>query len=85
MGESHSAHGSLAHYVNQRPSGLRCLPVIRAATDCNEIVGADINELAPRPGMHGCDFLAAKLVYKVMNYVLASAVDRPDFNAIHIG
>jgi agmatinase len=64
------------------PGGLfwdDVLPVIRAAADCSKIVGADINELAPRPGMHSCDFLAAKLAYKIMNYVLASAVDRPRF------
>lgn len=56
------------------PGGLfwdDVLPVIKAAADCSTIVGADINELAPQPGMHACDFLAAKLAYKIMNYVLA--------------
>ncbi len=47
------------------------LPVIRAAANCSTVVGADINELSPLPGMHSCDFLAAKLAYKIMNYVLA--------------
>lgn len=57
------------------PGGLfwdDVLPVIRAAANCSTIVGADINELAPQRGMHGCDFLAAKLAYKIMSYVLAS-------------
>lgn len=55
------------------PGGLfwdDVLPVIRAAADCAHIVGADINELAPRPELHACDFLAAKLAYKILNYAL---------------
>ena len=35
-----------------------------------EIVGADVVELAPQPGLHGCDFLAAKLAYKILSYSL---------------
>lgn len=56
------------------PGGLfwdDVLPVIRNAAECATIVGADINELAPQPGLHGCDFLAAKLAYKILNYSLA--------------
>ncbi|MFP4313517.1 MAG: agmatinase [Alphaproteobacteria bacterium] len=34
------------------------------------IVGADVVELAPRKGLHACDFLAAKLVYKILSYAL---------------
>lgn len=59
------------------PGGLfwdDVLPVIKAAAAASTIVGADINELAPQPGMHGCDFLAAKLAYKIMNYVLAKSL-----------
>lgn len=40
-----------------------------AASGAN-IVGADIVELAPRDGLHGCDFLAAKLAYKILSYAL---------------
>jgi agmatinase len=57
------------------PGGLfwdDVVPVIRAAAECSTIVGADINELAPREGLHACDFLAAKLAYKILNYVLAA-------------
>jgi agmatinase len=56
------------------PGGLfwdDVMPVIRAAAECATIVGADINELAPRPELHGCDFLAAKLAYKILNYALS--------------
>lgn len=35
-----------------------------------QIVGADVVELAPQPGLHGCDFLAAKLAYKILSYSL---------------
>ena len=55
------------------PGGLHwddVLPVIRAVAECAAIVGADVNELAPRPELHACDFLAAKLVYKILSYAL---------------
>jgi len=55
------------------PGGLfwdDVMPIIRGAARCSTIVGADINELAPRPGLHACDFLAAKLAYKTLNYAL---------------
>jgi agmatinase len=32
------------------------------------VVGADIVELAPTPGLHAPDFLAAKLLYKIIGY-----------------
>tara|TARA_B100000963_G_scaffold228744_1_gene199468 strand:+ start:2032 stop:2907 length:876 start_codon:yes stop_codon:yes gene_type:complete len=39
--------------------------------NCN-VVGADVNELAPKPNLHACDFLAAKLVYKILSYKFAN-------------
>lgn len=36
---------------------------------CN-VVGADVVELAPRAGLHACDFLTAKLIYKILNFAL---------------
>lgn len=56
------------------PGGLsweRTLEVARVI--CREAAGVpmfDVVELAPIPGMIGPDFLAAKLVYKIMSYVL---------------
>ncbi len=35
-----------------------------------EIIGADVNELAPIANMHGPNFIAAKLAYKIMSYAL---------------
>jgi agmatinase len=55
------------------PGGLfwdDVIPVIRAASKAGSIVGADINELSPREGLHSCDFIAAKLAYKILNYAL---------------
>jgi len=54
------------------PGGLfwpETIAIIRAACrSAREIVGADIVELAPAPGLHACDFLAAKLAYKILSY-----------------
>lgn len=46
------------------------MEIIKAASKICNIVGADVNELAPRPELHSCDFLAAKLAYKILNYAL---------------
>jgi len=56
------------------PGGLfwgDVMPILKAAGRRLAIVGADVNELAPRPGLHGCDFIAAKLAYKILAYALA--------------
>ena len=47
------------------------MPIIRAAAERTTIVGADINELAPQKGLHSCDFIAAKLAYKILGYKFA--------------
>lgn len=41
--------------------------IITAASQISTFVGADINELAPIPGLHSCNFLAAKLAYKIIS------------------
>lgn len=56
------------------PGGLfwdDVMPLLWSASRKGTIVGADITELAPRAELHGCDFLAAKLAYKILNYALA--------------
>ncbi|WP_051881961.1 agmatinase [Parvularcula oceani] len=45
--------------------------VLRAAAEVSDWVGADINELAPKPELHACDFLCAKLAYKLLGYNFA--------------
>jgi agmatinase len=44
------------------------MSIIKAAAQKCDIVGADIVELAPKPNLHACDFLAAKLAYKILGY-----------------
>jgi agmatinase len=45
--------------------------ILRAASEAGTIVGADIVELAPIPGLHACEFTVAKLAYKLLTYALA--------------
>lgn len=54
------------------PGGLfweDALAIITAASQVGTIVGADVNELAPIPHLHSCDFLVAKLIYKILGLV----------------
>ena len=53
------------------PGGLfweDAMAILKRAAEISTWVGADINELAPKPELHGCDFLAAKLAYKILGY-----------------
>ncbi|MBI2041674.1 MAG: agmatinase [Candidatus Nealsonbacteria bacterium] len=54
------------------PGGLgwyEALNLIKKISEKKKIIGADVVELDPMPGFHAPDFLAAKLVYKIINYV----------------
>ena len=46
----------------------RTLQFLRRVFREREVVGADVVELAPIPGLHAPDFLVAKLVYKILEY-----------------
>lgn len=46
------------------------LRFLRRLADQARIVGFDVMELAPVPGRHAPDFLAARLIYKLLAYVL---------------
>ncbi len=53
------------------PGGLMwedALDIIREASKICNIVGADVVELAPVEQLHSCDFLSAKLCYKILSY-----------------
>jgi agmatinase len=55
------------------PGGLdwyRVLTVLREVASAKQIVGFDVVELAPLPGVVAPDFLAAKLVYRLLGYSL---------------
>ncbi|MFZ3072955.1 MAG: agmatinase [Thermodesulfobacteriota bacterium] len=56
------------------PGGLvwhEVLDVLRGVIERKNIRGFDVVELAPQPGNPAPDFMAAKLVYKIMGYVNA--------------
>ena len=53
------------------PGGLdwyQVTALIRAVAETRNIVAADVVELLPQAGDHASDFLAAKLVYKILGY-----------------
>jgi agmatinase len=51
------------------------LAFLRAVSRRSRIVGFDIMELAPIPGQPASDFLAAKLLYRMLGYSLPEAAD----------
>lgn len=56
------------------PGGLgwyQTLEFLRELASQKRVVGADIVELNPLPGLYAPDFLAAKLAYKLIGYVTA--------------
>ena len=53
------------------PGGLfwdETINIIKIAAQSSHIVGADVNELSPIKGFDSYNFLAAKLVYKIISY-----------------
>jgi agmatinase len=55
------------------PGGLffdEACEIVEAVSRNAAIVGADLVELAPFPGLHSCDFTAAKLAYKILTAAL---------------
>lgn len=61
------------------PDGLSwrdVLGVVRAILASGRLVGFDLVELAPVPGLHAPDFLAAKLAYKIMTLALGPSPRR---------
>ena len=54
------------------PGGLlweEVLPIISSVCQISNIVGVDINELAPIKNFNSYNFLVAKLAYKILSYV----------------
>ena len=55
------------------PGGLgwyETLRLLREVSKKRKIIGADVVELCPIPGMIAPDFLAAKLIYKIIGYAI---------------
>ncbi len=60
------------------PGGLNwweVMDILNGVSLNANIVGADVVELAPRAGLHACDFMTAKLCYKIMSYALRRYMD----------
>ena len=55
---------------------LQSLAILRRAAEVGRIVGADLVEFAPIAGLHACDFTAAQLAYKMLNYALSGTAPR---------
>lgn len=56
------------------PGGLQwyqAMEILKAIASKKNIIGADVVELAPIQGLNAPDFLAAKLVYKIIGYIFA--------------
>ncbi len=54
------------------PGGLLwedVLPIIKKVSQISNIIGADINELAPIKNFDSYNFLVAKLAYKILSYI----------------
>lgn len=46
------------------------MDIIKEASKISNFVGADVVELAPVKHLHSCDFMTAKLCYKILSYAL---------------
>ena len=57
-------------------SYLQLLAFLRRASEIGRVVGMDLVELAPIPGFHAYDFLAAQLAAKMLNYALSGTTRR---------
>ena len=58
------------------PGGLfwhQAMSILDVVTRGRTIIAADVVELAPEPGMHHCDYTAAKLVYTLLGLMLRSS------------
>ena len=54
------------------PGGLlwdEVLPIIKKVCQISNVIGADINELAPIKNFNSYNFLVAKLAYKILSYI----------------
>jgi agmatinase len=55
------------------PGGLfwdEVMETLEAVAGSAHIVGADVVELAPHEALHACDFLTARLCYRILSYAL---------------
>ena len=56
------------------PGGLdwkQVTSLLRKVAATKNIIGCDVVELMPRPDFHACDFLAAKILQKILTYTFS--------------
>jgi agmatinase len=61
------------------PGGLswyEALALLRRVFEARNVVGCDVVELSPLPGMVAPNFLCAKLIYKILSYKFAESIRR---------
>jgi len=59
------------------PGGLswyEALALLRRVIESRNVVGCDVVELAPIPGMVAPNFLCSKLIYKILSYKFAEQI-----------
>jgi agmatinase len=55
------------------PGGLfwdEVMETLEAVSEKANIIGADVVELAPQQGLHACDFLTARLCYRILSFAM---------------
>ena len=57
---------------------LHALAILRRACEVTTVVGMDLVELAPIPGLHAANFTAASLAYKMLNYAFSGTKPHSD-------
>jgi agmatinase len=60
------------------PGGLswyEILDLLRAVIGARNVVGCDVVELSPLPGVAAPNFLCAKLIYKILTYQFMKSKD----------
>ncbi len=63
-------------------SWYETLQLLRVLTRLTTIIGFDIVELAPLAGIHAPDFLAARLLYRLMGYISTPGDHRSPHSAV---
>ncbi|MFN8497750.1 MAG: agmatinase [Anaerolineae bacterium] len=61
------------------PDGLtwrQVLDIVRVIVGEGHVIGFDVVELAPSPALHNSEFITAKLVYKILNLIMAARRER---------
>ena len=66
--------GQMPAVGTPEPGGLdwyEVLAIVKAVAEKKQIIGFDVMELCPQTGLIAPDFLAARLVYKLLSYIFA--------------